>query len=315
MAIKTWVPNRYRGLSRRLACRLYLYCKDLPDPDITYAQVLDVVFGAGKGANKVKNPPMWWKNLGAELRHYNPYWTDWTTEEKQYLITKLLEGFDPALLKKCLSVPDSLMRACIEESMEVNYMAHERAISGADALMGKFEEEVPVDVDDDLSEYADRVNLSNPVSRATVATLVLLERKIAELCKKLLVTTDLRELAQLAQTFATLREQYSSAAEDVAQLEKQQEIRKEGETLDDVIKRAKEVLPDWRNRYIELLLEESGLIEHTVKLHKVDLLSQITNVAEQKPTRTGDVMNFERFAGPFMETSFDGDSDDAIITE
>ena len=75
----------------------------------------------------------------------------------------------------------------------------------------------------------------------------------------------------------------------MAQLQKQLEIKKEGETLDDAIEHIKGLLPEWRDKVLDMRMEEGHLIDLMVELHKVDVEYETKHNTTQKPKREGDV--------------------------
>ena len=317
-----WLQAKRQGMTKRIACRLYLFCKQ-PPSGIKIQDVMEIAFGIGQGMNKIKNPPAWWKQMDAELPDYDPHWIDWNSDEKKFVVGRLISGMDRGKVKSCLSIPDTIYQECIRDSMVMLSNKQDDLSQEPKTVWAKKDSEEELDyesfINEKLAEYGERISLKNPVNKATVISMILLETKIEEIGRKLLNTTDIKDIASLAQTFATLREQYSNSAEDVAQLEKQQDIKKEGETFDDAMEHITNLLPEWRNRCVDLLLEESGLIKHTVQLHKVDLFAD-TLKGELKDKmvdtkRKADIMGVKTELPLIMREDFDGGSEDIAVTE
>lgn len=264
-----------------MACRLFLRWKRISD-NITKPEVTYVVFGV----KNMRQKPAWWRDIAQNLYEYDPHWSHWTEEEKQFVKMRLMQGIDPTLIKTCLEIPDDVYRECtdflarkkivLEDLDKTNNTISE---SSVDEEVAQVKELSSKEIfEQKMLEYGQRIDITNPVNRATVMQMVVLESKLESLNERLIDTDDLADLEKLTRAYATLREQYSRSAEDVALLAKQKDIINDGEAMDDLYEVVLSELPKWRDTNTEILLEELGLIKHMVALHKVDLYGVAGNM-------------------------------------
>jgi predicted RNase H-like HicB family nuclease len=281
----------YNGLTERLAILLYNLWDNENRPDVSRKDVLQCFYGSKYRAHYGSHPlPPWWQMLGEKHSRANvkPI-ENWTIPEKKFIIALVKDGIELDTIKKCFGITAQFVTNLekIKPFMEENRGGFVPVMETEDGD----EAQIPVSNNDEefdvysisdtimrkyantqMAIYKAKVDFSNPVNVSTVRSMIVLQIRLRTL-ERQLANPDLSDakLDEVRKSYETLRTTYSKASNDVAMLESQKEMIREGETFDDVLLHIKEALREWRDVEMPIRLEESGLIEEMVKLHKVDM--------------------------------------------
>ena len=328
----------FNGLSERLAIWLYSLWDNENRPDVSHADVLKCFYGSKYRGHYGSHPlPTWWGMLGD--RHARAKVSPiehWTVPEKKHIINLVKDGIPLDIIKKCFGVNEQFVTELekIKPFMEEKRSGFVPVVESED---GDEEPQIPPSNNDEefdiysisdpvmrnyansqMAIYKAKVDFSNPVNVSTVRSMIILQIRLRKL-EQQLVNPDLSDakLDEVRRSYETLRTTYSKASNDVAMLESQKEMIREGETFDDVLLHIKEALREWRDVEMPLRLEESGLIEEMVRLHKVDMGSNpeknVKAVERKDPNKTRNtdpffVMgNFNKQSSEMMPIESDGE--------
>jgi hypothetical protein len=265
-----WDRDKHSGLSWRMARRVKVAVRDKAMP---LGRIKRVALGyTGDRPNSYL--PKWMQELS--LGGYHDTWTDWQPEELRVIGDRLEQGVNSEDLQRLFRVPDKFFNT-LQRRREKRT---DKVLPGDPDSLEEFTEydisstKLRSQANVRWMEFAAELDVSTPVNRQTVRRLVILELQMRE-CERGLLDpkTTPQESKLLNAQYSELGSQYSKAAEDVSQLEKQREDRDQAQTLSVLVERAGKVSRDWkRNKtQIHMLMEESTLIDNMVMLHKVDM--------------------------------------------
>lgn len=225
----------------------------------------------------IKPMPKWYTKIDVNM--FEERWLDWTSSEIDALKKRIANGFSIELLDQIFSIPDH-----VKESL--GFIS--RKIEEKPSDLDEFTE---YDIEDSnlrqlankrWQEYANRINMNNPVNKTTVRSMIVLEIQMKRIERTMLNRKmSSAEMYELQQLYDSVSKRYSAAAEDVAQLERQQGVKPDVNGLDEVVSRLREIRNDWKDYSLLLKMEEYGLISKMVELHKV-------NIEQKKLERTVD---------------------------
>lgn len=277
-----WGTKVTRKLTMRMACRVKLLLDNINESGLAKFRVLNVALARKSSSNSIY-VPQWLEEL--DIDTYDDTWRDWQPGEIQVMRDRLRAGYDPEDIQAVFRPPERLF-----ENVQV---ASGASITGQEGAVEEFsEKEIG---DDELREYANqewrnyasRVDLSQPTNRSAVRSLIILDIQLRRLDERMLnPNIKVGDLTKLHKDYSNLRQMYSDAAEDVAQLERQRENRDIAYTFSQLIERTREISRQWEATKMPLhhQLEESALIQNMVLQHKVDL-----RPVERIVERTGDL--------------------------
>jgi hypothetical protein len=140
------------------------------------------------------------------------------------------------------------------------------------------------------NKYKQRIDLGSPTNNVIVKSLILLEIMIRNVERELYLAVSPQQIDDLRKIYEGLHEQYATAAENVAQLEKQFAKPSE-ESFDAVVKRAHDLRKDWVDGDPARLLEEAGLIKSMAAEHNVTLAEEEDKPAAQRRQERVKVVN------------------------
>jgi len=303
----------YNNLPERLAILLYGLWDNENRPDVCRADVLKCFFGSKyRGHYGSKPLPTWWNMLGEKFARDRITRIDkFTPQEKKHIIHLREDGISLNIIKKCFGLNDAFMdeldniKPFLEETAHGTFAPKRETPDGAEELSNNDEifdsyfcpdPSTRAYANSQMAIYKEKVDFNNPVNVSTVRTLIVLQIKLRDL-ERQLVNPQLSDnkLDQIRRSYEALRTTYSFAAKDVAMLESQKEMIREGENFDDVLSHVKDALREWRDIEMPLRMEESHLIEEMVRLHRVDM--NITTTEQPRgehkdPNKTRNTQDF-----------------------
>jgi hypothetical protein len=257
----------------------------------------------------------WYPNP-TELRSYDDSWQDFSDNEKDCLIKRLNQGADPDALFEVFQVDKAMATALrvlvfgedsevplskevpLEEKTPIKSSVPPPKETEAIAVESHESEDYdigrygPLDfekVDDRRYanrrwiEHEERVDLEKPVNQTTVDMMILLEidfRRTRRDCGSEIKKTRGDAFIRLKE----IRAEYSKAAADVSQLEKQFKKEPDQDSLDAVILRTHDIRPDWRDTSIEREMAERALFDMLEQFHRTHLdVDEMEKDAQELP--------------------------------
>jgi Holliday junction resolvase RusA-like endonuclease len=243
-------------------------------------------------------------------------WDDWTEAERDVLKKRLEKGANPKALFTVFKVKDEMAAAlrlevfgedvAVPLSEDVPLEEEEPRIKSYVPEVRAEPEVIPVESHEseeydtgrfnpldfpstDDRRYANRrwveherrIDLDKPVNQTQVEMLILLEvrfRKVRRDCGSEVAKTRKDAFAELKE----IRADYSKAAGDVAQLEKQNKQAPDQESLDAVIERTHDIRPGWRDIQIENEMAIRGLYDLYEQFHRTHLDVEETEPVKQE---------------------------------
>lgn len=328
----------YNGLTERLAILLYDLYDNENRPDVSRKDIMQCFYGSKYRAHYGSHPmPAWWQMLGEKHARADVKLIDhWTVPERKFIINLVKDGIQLDIIKKCFGVNNQFLTDLekIKPFMEEKKSGFVPVVEPEE---GDEETQIPVSNNDEefdvysiadpvmrnyansqMAIYKAKVDFSNPVNVSTVRSMIVLQIRLRTL-ERQLANPDLSDakLDEVRKSYETLRATYSKASNDVAMLESQKEMVIEGETFDDVLLHIKEALREWRDVEMPIRLEESGLIEEMVRLHKVDMGTNpeknVKTVERKDPNKTRNtdpffvLGNFNKQSSEMMPIESDGE--------
>jgi hypothetical protein len=276
-----WGTKKTRGLTRRMACRIKMLLDGQMPTLLAPLRILTVGLDTGGRNNYV---PVWVKNL--DLSTYDDSWDDWQPGEIEIIRQRIRKGHDPDDIEAIFRPPPKLfdnVKRYIQETIAPVLAT----VSDEFSVSEIHDDETRNTANQEWRTYASRVDVSLPTNRSAVRSLIILDIQMRRLDKRMAdPNIKVGDLTKLHSDYKNLRQMYSEAAEDVAQLERQRENRDIAYTFSQLIERTHDVRREWQQIKMPLhhQLEESRLIENMVLQHKVD-----TRPIERFVQRTGNI--------------------------
>ncbi|MEM4177825.1 MAG: hypothetical protein QXS29_09710 [Nitrososphaeria archaeon] len=223
----------------------------------------------------IKPLPKWYAKIDVNM--FEERWLDWTSGEIDALKKRLEKGFTIELLDEIFGIPNHIKELLGLIPVKVV----DEAIASDEFTEHDIEDpSLRQLANNRWREYAGRINMNNPVNRTTVRSMIVLEIQMKKIERVMLNRKmSSEEMHNLQQIYESISKRYSAAAEDVAQLERQHGVKPEVNGFEDVVKRLREIRNDWKDYSLLMKMEEVGLINKMVELHKV-------NVEQKKLERT-----------------------------
>lgn len=298
------------GLPYRIARRLKCALNDYKNVPVSMRQIVMVGLGTSGKSNYL---PGWLKTL--DVSDYDDNWNDWQPDEVEFLRKRIAAGYEPESIQIVFNVPERRMNNILAE-MPVTTVAPQVADLEPDE--GFTEDDIPDEAMRQYAnsrwlEYASDLDLTLPTNRQTVRTLIVTEIQMRRVERRMLQPdVPAKEMATDRSEYKTLVTMYSSAAEDVSQLERQREHREQVQTFSGMIEHAQKVRQTWKETQLRLHmeLEESQLIKNMVLLHKVDMRQGYQRPMQRRadPEATQHPVNDARSVAEIIASNQDGEA-------
>jgi hypothetical protein len=281
-----WGSEEAYNLSERMAKRARLLYSN-PPKGLSEHGILQCVRNP-KATMAGKYVPAWFKNL--DLTGYKDAWNDWMVDELSAIEERLINGIDYDILQDVFSVPEQIMGTLRRKVTKQTYDV-------IDERKGFFStEEIPDGItrreaNKRWNEFSEKINLSNPINQTMIRSLINTEIQMKRLEFEMM-TANPQQIRELQVSYDSFNKLFSKLAEDIASLERQQDIRPVNETFDAILARHDEIKQDWRDISTQLKMEEEGLIKRMVELHKIDLKEreEHINPLAERMNLVGDVL-------------------------
>lgn len=260
-----WGSEEAYNLSERMAKRARLMYANPPKGLSEYG-ILQCVRNP-KATMAGKYVPAWFRDL--DLSGYSDSWNDWMVDELSAIEERLINGIDYDILQDVFGVPEQIMGTLRRKVTKQTYDV-------IDERKGFFStEEIPDGItrreaNKRWNEFSEKINLSNPINQTMIRSLINTEIQMKRLEFEMM-TANPQQVRELQVPYDSFNKLFSKLAEDIASLERQQDIRPINETFDAILVRHSEIRQDWRDISTQLKMEEEGLIKRMVELHKIDL--------------------------------------------
>ena len=236
-----WLTDETYNLSERMAKRAVKLFKNIPE-GLSALAIARVVRNP-KSTVPNKYLPEWLMKL--DLEDYDDSWNDWTIDEQSAIEERLLNGIDHDTVQDVFSVPENIMgtlrRRATKNTLEL--------IDERDSYFNA--DDIPDGVTRKRAnmrwkEFSLKVNLTNPVNATMIRSLIMTEINLRRVEREMLdcEPVAMRDLQVVCKELTT---QFSKLSEDIASLERQQDIRPIEETFDAVISRHNDIKKDWRD--------------------------------------------------------------------
>ena len=281
-----WGSEDVYNLSERMARRARLVFSS-PPKGLTEHSILQCVRNP-KAVLSGKYVPAWFRDL--DISDYDDSWNDWMVDELSAIEERLINGIDYDILQDTFGVPEKIMGTLRRKVTKQTYDV-------IDERVGYFStEEIPDGItrreaNKRWEEISEKINLSNPVNQTMIRSLIMTEIQMRRLEFEMLVAKP-QQVRELQVSYDGFNKLFSKLAEDIATLERQQDIRPINETFDAILIRHSEIKRDWRDISTQLKMEEEGLIKRMVELHKIDLNERNASVnpLQERMNLAGDII-------------------------
>ena len=332
MADVKWGTLETAFLSKRMAYRVAKKVESQKKVGMVARKRLPIreVIIVGFGIYNLDRPD--WYPDKAERKRYDAEadkWDDWTDAEKAVLVKRLNAGAYPDFLFEVFKVKKKMAAELRVEAfgddIEVP-LSEEVPLEESQPRIKSYVPPTPVQVEPEVipvesheseeydigqfnpldfaktddRRYANRrwieherlIDLAKPVNQTQVEMLILLEvrfRQVRRDCGSEVNKTRNDAFAELKD----IRADYSKAAGDVAQLEKQNMEAPDQESLDAVILRKHDIRPDGRDMSIEREMAQHKLYDlyaqaHVINLDMVEDVEEKYQLPEPKPRPESD---------------------------
>lgn len=254
-----WGTKETYGLTERMVQRAWkLY--NTPSAPVPKARIISCV------VNKIlvkSFVPQWMKTV--DMESYDDSWSTWNDTETVAIRDRVQNGIDIWDLMNVFRVPQTIIS-------QMQSIAEELSLEDIFTDEG-IDPEIRKEANEMWRKYKVRIDLDNPTNYATVRSMVVLFMSMRQYEKMMFAEPKPADysITDINKVYTSARTAFSKAAEDVNELLKQSEKIRREESFDTIVSRIHEIRVGWRDISVWQKMEETGVINKMVELHKIQL--------------------------------------------